>query len=441
VSGDFDTTSDRERDRWINLELGYRRTLTELVDVSLRGYGDIYEYRWTNSSSAAEDCSGDTPQGCTQYLVGGGDTLGSEAQMRLSWVPELRLFTLIGVDAKTRFIDSDYDVVDHATGEEMVIQNDHTRTDSAVAVYAQQSASPLAWLDLNVGARFDYDERSGSALSPRSAVGVTPWAGARLKGIYSQAFRAPSAYELGYADYTTQISPEHLSAETVRSVEGSFEQKIGSHRIMIGLFRSWWVDMVGYKLLNEAEVAGAQAAGLLAPNVGEAYVYENIARIDNYGFNGAVEGSYLQHRLRFGLNVTEAFTRQDPRDGSDPKPLSVGPSLFGNARVSYEFLEPLPTLALAVQYQHRRLADRALDGGFASTPSAPAHVELKLTATGAVTSVPGLTYRAGFNHAFSRVSPYVIGPWQFAVDETTPYELAPLRRLTIFFGLEYQLGR
>jgi outer membrane receptor for ferrienterochelin and colicins len=441
ISGDFDTARNRERDRWLNLELGYRRTLTELIDLSLRGYGDVYDYLWTNQTSAAEDCFGGVREGCTQYLDGGGRNLGAEAQLRLSWLPEKRLFTLIGADSKLRVIRSDYDVVDHATGQEMAIQNDHTRTDSAVAVYAQQSASPTRWLDLNLGARFDYDQRSGSALSPRSAIGITPWVGGRLKLIYSEAFRAPSAYELGYADYTTQVSPEQLSAETVRSVEGSFEQRVGAHRIMFGVFRSRWVDMVGYQLLDEAQLGAAQAAGRLDPSISEAYVYENIARIENYGLNAALEGSFLVHRLRYGLNLTEAFTRQDPRDGSDPQHLTVGPSLFGNARVSYEFQEPLPTLALAAQYQSRRLSDRALDGGFATTPTAPPHGELKMTVTGQISALPGLTYRTGLNYAFSRVSPYVIGPWQYAVDETTPYELAPLRRLQVFVGVEYQLGR
>lgn len=440
VSGDFDSASNRERDRWLNLEIGYRRTLTELIDVSLRGYGDVYDYLWENRSSAAEDCPGGVPLGCTQFLRGDASNIGGEAQLRLSWLPELRLFTLIGVDSKLRSIESDYDVLDHSTGDELPIQNDHTRTDGAVAVYAQQSASPARWLDLNVGARFDYDQRSGKALSPRSAVGITPWTGARVKLIYSQAFRAPSAYELGYADYTTQIPPERLSAETVRSVEGSFEQRLGAHRIMMGVFRSWWVDMVGYQILSDADLASAQAAGLLDPSISEAFVYENIARIDNYGLNATVEGSFGQ-RLRYGLNLTEAFTRQDPRDGSEPQQLTVGPSLFGNARVSYELPAPLPTLAAAARYQNRRLADRALDGGFASPPTAPPHFELKLAATGELAALPGLMYRAGATYAFSRVSPYVIGPWQWALDETTPYELAPLRRLTVFAGLEYQLGR
>ncbi len=441
VVGDFDAPDNVEMDRWLDVVLSYQSTLTELVDLSLRGYADYYDYSWRNETSAAEDCLGGVVSGCTQKLLGSASTLGAETQLQLMWLAELRLQTLIGIDSKVRVIASDYDVIDRSTGVALDIQNDHERTDLALAGYVQQGVSPTPWLDLNLGARWDYDERSKSALSPRSALGVSPWEGGRFKLIYSEAFRAPTAYELGYADYTTQISPESLSPETVRSVEGSIEQRFGSQRILFGIFRSWWADMVSYRLLDDQELGQAQAAGLLEPGITEAYVYTNIARIDNYGLNAAFEGTLLEHRLRYGLNLTSAFSRQDPRDGSDPQVLTVGPSLFGNARLSYELTAPWPTLALAVQYQERRLADRAFDGGFAATPSAPPHVELKLTASGNVPHVPGLTYSLSGSYSAARVSPYVIGPWQYAVDETTPYELAPLKRLQLFGGLEYRFGQ
>jgi hypothetical protein len=79
-----------------------------------------------------------------------------------------------------------------------------------------------------------------------------------------------------------------------------------------------------------------------------------------------------------------------------------------------------------------------LDGGFSSTPIAPPHVEFKLTASGDVSGVTGLSYRVSGSYAVSRVSPYVIGPLQYAADETTPYELAPLERLNMFVGLAYR---
>jgi outer membrane receptor protein involved in Fe transport len=438
-TGDFDDPENRERDRWLNLSLGYRHTVSQFLDVSLRTYADSYLYEWVNQSSAAEDCYSGALAGCTQTLTGGGTTLGGETQLNFTWLPELRLSTLIGVDAKTRLVRSDYDVLDRGTNLALDVQNDHRRSDAALAGYVQQNLSPTSWLDLNLGARWDYDQRSGSALSPRSAVGVTPWDGGRVKLIYSEAFRAPSAYEFGYAEWASQISPKALSAENVRSIEGSVEQRFGAQRILFGVFRSWWDDMVALSPATAQELAEAQATGLLDPDASEAEIYRNLDRIDNYGFNAAYEGTLLQQRLRYGLNVTSAYSRI-LGVGVEPQRLTVGPSLFGNARVAYDLGPRLPTLALAGQYQNRRLADRALDGEFGRVPTAPAHLEFRLTGSGEVPGLPALRYRVTANYVAASVSPYVIGAFLYANDESTPYELAPLKRLQMFMGFEYRLG-
>jgi outer membrane cobalamin receptor len=291
---------------------------------------------------------------------------------------------------------------------------------------------------VNAGLRWDYDQRaSEQALSPRSAVGITPWEQGRLKLIYSQAFRAPSAYEIEYANPTYQIRPSGLSAETVRSVEGSLEQRFGTQRVLIGGFRSWWRDMVSLTALDAQELATAMAAGQLDGSATEAYQYRNLAKIQNYGINAAFEGSLLGERLRYGLNLTDAVSRVDEGDGNSHA-LTVGPSLFGNARVAYDFSEPWPTLGLAAQYLGRRPADRAFDGGFARTPYAPAHVELRLTASGQTPFLSGLGYRLIGDYAFAKQAPYVIGPNQYAADASTPYELAPVRRTQLFLELNYQ---
>ena len=44
------------------------------------------------------------------------------------------------------------------------------------------------------------------------------------------------------------------------------------------------------------------------------------------------------------------------------------------------------------------------------------------------------------DYAFARNAPYVIGPNQDAADVTTPYELAPVRRMQVFLELEYQFN-
>jgi hypothetical protein len=115
-------------------------------------------------------------------------------------------------------------------------------------------------LDLNLGVRLDHDTRFGSALSPRTALGITPWSGARLKLIYAQAFRAPSAYELSYSDPSSQVAVDALDPESVRSIETSIEQRFGRNRVLFGVFRSVWSGMVGALALTDAELAQAVAA-------------------------------------------------------------------------------------------------------------------------------------------------------------------------------------
>jgi outer membrane receptor for ferrienterochelin and colicins len=437
IVGDFDDPKNREIDSWANFSLEYRRTLSSLLDLSARTYADLYSYHWFNETSAAEDCFAGSLSGCTQELRAEGNKLGVESQLSFSWLPELRLSSLLGVDAKIRPISSDLDVLDRATGAPADIQADYSHSDVALAVYAEQRISPQDWLDMNVGLRWDYDERAvSSALSPRSAIGMSLWDQARLKLIYSEAFRAPSAYELDYSNPVYQITPDQLDAETVRSVEASIEQRWGSQRVLLGGFRSWWVDMVSLATIDETALAAAIARGDLVDGTTEAYQYRNVAKIDNYGLNASFEGSLLGERLRYGLNGTLARSRVQPGDGTTEE-LTVGPSLFGNTRLSYGLGGSLPTLALAVQYQGRRPADRAFDGGFASTPYAPAHVDAKLTVSG-VSPIPNLTYRISGTYAFARRSAYVIGPTQNAVDETSVPELGPVRRLHFFLGLEYR---
>jgi hypothetical protein len=208
--------------------------------------------------------------------------------------------------------------------------------------------------------------------------------------------------------------------------------------VLIGGFRSWWRDMVSLTALDTDALAAAKGAGLLDNGVTEAYQYRNLAKIQNYGINAAFEGSLLGERLRYGLNVTDAVSRVDEGDGNSHE-LTVGPSLFGNARVAYDFGEPWPTLGLAAQYLGRRPADRAFDGGFAKTPYAPAHVELRLTASGQTPFLSGLGYRLIGDYAFAKQAPYVIGPNQYGnEDGTTAYELAPVRRSQLFLELNYQ---
>jgi outer membrane receptor protein involved in Fe transport len=340
------------------------------------------------------------------------------------------------MDAKVRDVEDALTIEDRLQVGALPAIGGH-RTDGLLAPYVAQAFSPTSWLDLNLGVRLDDDTRFGEKFSPRMAVGVAPWDGGRLKLIYAEAFRGPSAYELGYSDPNSQIAAPDLGPETVRSVEGSFEQRFGKHRVLFGLFASRLNGLVNYAALGQDEIDAGIAAGQLTPGLEEAYRYGNSDTVRNYGMNAAYEGATLDGRLRFGLNVTAATTSIDFADGAGAHPVTVAPQTFGNARTSYELGDNLPTVALAFRFSDRRLADRAYDGGFTRAPSAPPMLAARATLTGKLPPLPNLSYRLGAEYSFTKVEPYVIGANIYPTDETTRAELAPTRRAQGFVGLEY----
>jgi len=434
-TADFDDPQNREIDRFVNLDLSQRVPLSSRVELMVRGYGDLYDYQWFNHTSAAEDCPEGFTSGCDRYLHGVGRTLGAETNALVQW-PILRATTLVGVDARVRDVEDRLTIADRLDAGTISPNGGH-RTDGLIAPYAAQTLSPTSWLDLNLGLRLDDDSRFGTKLSPRTALGVSPWQGGRIKLIYAEAFRGPSAYELSYADPNSQTAAPTLGPETVHSVEGSFEQRFGKHRVLFGVFRSTWSQLVGTLELSQPELDAAIARGELSPDATIAYRYANTVSVHNYGMNAAYEGAAVAGRLRFGLNFTSAITQIDPGDGSGPQVPPVAPQVFGNARVSYDLGGKLPTLALASRFSGRRLADRFYDGGFTPPPSAPPSLALRAAVSGAFPAVPGLSYRAGFDYSFARVEPYVIGAAIYANANVSRAELAPTRRAQAFLGFEY----
>jgi outer membrane receptor protein involved in Fe transport len=437
VGDDFDDPDNGERDRWLQLGIGYQRSLSSRVGLGARAYGLLNDYKWFARRSAAEECPEGLISGCERTLIGAGTSGGADLRFTID-EPELDGATLLGIDARLRRARSELTVVDRITGEVAPVDNDYTRNDALFAPYLQQSVSPTRWLDANLGLRLDYDTRFGAKLSPRAALGATPWHQGRLKAIYSEAFRGPTAYELNYADPIGQVAAPNLSAETVRSVELSIEQRVAAQRLFFGVFHSSWTDMVSYRTLAGEELEAAIARGALEPTTSEAWIYANIGSLSSYGYNASYEGS-VARQLRFGANFTAAYSRVDLGDGSGPQLLTVGPSVFGNARVSYEFGGNLPTPALAASYQGARPADRAFDGGFSRKPFAPVDLQLRLTFSGVVPHLSALRYRLGGTVGTAGQGPYVTAPNQYAYDETTQAVLSPQRRLSAFAGLEYVL--
>jgi outer membrane receptor protein involved in Fe transport len=418
---DFDDPGTYEIDRWVTADLKHRWALSSIAQLKSRLYGDTYDYNETINSSAAMDCLDGQVNGCHRVLLGVSRWTGLEEQLNVDWLNDQSVTTLLGADGRIRFVGSKTDVTDIVTGANPGSIGAYEKTEYAVALYGQQTWRPLPWLGLNLGARFDDDQRFGTKLSPRAAVAVTPWKGGTLKGIYSEAFRSPTAYETSYTDGVTQVAAANLRPETVRSIEASIEQRFGVHRILLGAFRSWWEDMVLLEGISVDQVA-----------------YQNVSSINNYGFNAAFEGAAFRRDLRYGVNITGAYARRNNPDGTN-QPLTVAPQFYGNAHVSYDLPGEWPVLGLAGVFVGRRPADRAFDGAFTPTPYAPAELELRATISGQVPGIGGLSYRMSADYAFADKNPYVAGPVQMGTPLQPAAQLSPVDTFRTTIGLQYDL--
>lgn len=419
VFGNFDDRDAGEHE--LNLALGvtYARQLTPRLRLDVQGTGRTYDYRQRIDSVDGNDCVVATTGPCRYFYRSDARWVSANAMMTYDWLGDDRLSTVAGVVGQVRSMGTSQDSVDASTGQNVLTSGVRRETEVPYGAFLQQRWSPLRDVRVNGGLRYDDMPRGGKNLSPRAAIAVDPWRGGTLKAIWSQAFRPPTLYEQN-AEAPGVLRSETLVPEHVKSLELTFEERFGRHRLLFGGFRTWWTDMIGY-------VCSSTTGSCL---------YANTGSIDSWGFQGRAEGSFGP--VQYGLSVTGARARETSSEGTSPLP--VAPQLYGNARLAYDFGAGRPTLAVAGQVVGARLADRALDGGWVETPVAPVQVRGRLTISGPVPFAPGLSYRAGLDVATASRSAYVAGPygtWEGTDGQPARAALAPVNRYTLLTGLQY----
>jgi outer membrane receptor for ferrienterochelin and colicins len=415
---DFDESRSWERDRWISADVQYKKRVSQRLSLSLRGFADAYDYYQQTYNTDPNVCSVPTTGPCLFEGKGHSRWLGSEIQGSFDWTGEDRYSTLVGVSGTVRDVGGETDAVEANTGALLDAVGKKSVVEVVRAAYIQQRLSPTKFLHFNVGARYDADPRGGDHLSPRAAVALDLWDGGVVKVIYAEAFRPPTFFEALYSS-PDQLPNPSIRAEYVRGAESTFEQRFGRNKLLFGVFRTRWTDMLSIETLP----SGVSQ-------------YQNVSQIDNYGYNARIEG--VVGSLRYGASIVEAYTRRATPDGEQQLP--VAPQLFGNVRLAYALPESLPVVALATSFVGSRPADRLLDGNFSPAPYAPPSAQIRLTISQQVSSIPGLSYRIATSYNTGTVVPYVAGPIQaYDPNATTrgPAELTPVVRLEAFGTLRY----
>ena len=445
VPGDFDYPGNYTLDRSASADIAYRLRPSSVLELSARAYGDSFDTQQRYIVSTRSNCIyvGDTSP-CTYRWIGISQWVGTELQASFNWLQDSSLVTLIGADLRLVGVRAKQDVLNTDTGayresSSNVIPRTGDKLEEVLGAYLQQTWAPSSWLALNAGARIDASQRYDPVMSPRFAANFAAWRGGTIKLIFAEAFRAPSWNE-AQSQNVNLLAAGDLRPERVRSTEAVLEQKLGAQRVLFGVFRSWWTDLIDLHRLTPAEYDRLSAEGKLPSLLSfSAQQYRNISSIDNFGLNARVEGTFAGTRVHYGLNGTTAFTSlTDPEYGAAHPP-TVTPQMFGNARIAYDFGEGYPTIGLAAHYLGKRPAARAFEKYFEKPPYVDPQLELRLTLSGPVPKLKGLSYRASLDYAFSNEAPYIVGrPVDNRNQRTTPFaQFAPVDVFRGTVGLQY----
>lgn len=433
--GNFDDPDTRESETRVEAGLNHQLSVSTVLDVQARAYANYYQTRSDFVASRGVLC----PFGnlnCDYVSEGSANWVGLELQSNWDWLKDGRFVTTLGADGRRSSFTWSSDTLDIDTGSRLYTAPPRLQRAGAVlAGYVQQTWLIAPPLKLNGGARIDSDPRFDAVVTPRVAAIWEAWAGGTVKLAYSSAFRAPS-WDETETSTARRIQAEALQPERVRSGDLNVQHQFGAHRLTVGGFYAHWDNLVELAPLSDAEAISAIRNGQtlvpLTPGI-QLVQYRNTTAVKNYGMNTGVEGSFASGRVGYGFNVSAAIADKSGDEGKTRLP--VAPRIFGNARLAVTPVTAGPTLALGTYLLGPRPAD--LSSHFSPGPFAQPQLELRLTVTGEVPLIEGLSYRAFANYAVAERGPYVVGPVLSETPTQPTPQLIPVDRFRSVVGLQY----
>ena len=279
----FNDPATRTTDERGYVSLGYRRAYSDELEVSARLFYDYYRYDGTyiteNSPSA----------GIRNLDTALGTSWGADSVVTFAPLPENKLS--LGFEFRQNLIQHQKNV----DVDPLNIYLDDHRDSINWGGFIQDEYHILKSLRISAGIRYDsYD--SFSAVSPRIALVYNPVETTALKLLYSEAFRAPNAFERYYQDGATSVANPDLKPEKIKTVDAIWEQYfLDNFRTSLGGF---------YYRVTELISQTTDPAGML--------VYRNIDAAEAVGVATSLEGfwqSGLKGRLSYNWQqATNATT-------------------------------------------------------------------------------------------------------------------------------------
>jgi outer membrane receptor protein involved in Fe transport len=361
-TGIYSFPDSREARDAYRAELQHRVIIIPEVTLQTRFYADLTTWSERSTFSRLFYCLPEQIDGCRFDRSSTSRSAGVEQMLQIDWTLDGAYATMIGYDVRGRHMSSrSADYSDPVTHDLPIAQRlpYASRVTALGAVFAQQIIRPIEWLTFNLGARLDVDSLFGARLSPRGAVVFTPVDGTTIRASYSEAFRAPTPFELTEIDPTYRLAPESLRPEVVRNVELEWQQRIEWMTFSVRGYAAFYEDLVAFDYVPEEEAQAAIDRGDLVSSADPTSINTR-TNLGAYRSFGGTAGIAL--RPVTGLEIAGSFTYahnrvvvQDDMGMTREDPVIFLPEWYGNARVSYQFARDGASLAVAALFAASRI--------------------------------------------------------------------------------------
>jgi outer membrane receptor for ferrienterochelin and colicins len=220
-------------DTQILVEGGHTRELSKQLSVTGRLYGNFYQYD-DNAPPPAPDPA--------LITVGTAQTYGIELRARYELVESGKLGLTAGSEAsENRTLSTAY--LEDAPSVKLA---DNPYQYQVSGTYAELDAQPLAWFGFTGGVRYDvhHDSYTGfrTKVSPRIALFLSEPERYGLKLLYTEGFRAASAFESHFDDKMDFAPNFTISPEEIASYEAiAWAKPLPGLSLRLSAFQ-WTID-------------------------------------------------------------------------------------------------------------------------------------------------------------------------------------------------------
>ncbi len=298
-------------------EVRWEPRFNEYVQLYLRAHANHYHFNGLYVVPG-----GDPPLGEDLY----GSWFGGEARVVINPLKQLRIvaggevqhhpFTAL----KGTELEADLE-----TPTEDGVYLDEESSFTFGAPYALLEASPLEWLRVSAGIRFDIYTTFGAIAIPRGAVIFKPTKGGALKLMGGRAFRAPSIYEQFYNDggfsQAKATDPERglaLQPESIVSGEVEYSQRFLEDWVALGAVHSSFVE----RIINTVEDESGPGVDRYANSDVPAFTLGGEVELRREWRQGWMLAAYYGYQRAQYLNPTDPALQDNPRLINAPQHLA-----------------------------------------------------------------------------------------------------------------------